>query len=159
VGRWTLIAVLALAVLPGCGSDEGDEATTEGETEIALTAQNGSGQDGAAVLTEIDESTTRVEITLSNPGPDSQPAHIHRGSCARLEPQPEYPLESVMDGSSTSQVNVPVDDLLGKGFAINVHKSDTEIETYVSCGDVASGPASTETSTEETETETDRYDY
>ena len=45
-------------------------------------------------------------------------AHIHRGSCENLDPQPEYPLENVVDGKSTTEVNVAVEDLVDKGFAI-----------------------------------------
>ena len=33
-------------------------------------------------------------------------------------------------------MNVAVEDLVDKGFAINVHKSAEEVQVYVSCGDI-----------------------
>jgi hypothetical protein len=151
--RRILIGACALALLAGCGSDDENEATSEGEIQIALTQQSGSAQTGVATLTEVNESTTRVDIDMTPAqGGESQPAHIHRGDCLRLEKQPEYPLESVMDGKSTSEVNAPVDELMGGGFAINVHKSDAEIDTYVACGEIASGSGAPEPDPAETET-------
>ena len=155
MARLILIAICSLTLLAGCGSDEGNEATSEGPIEIGLSQQSGSAQSGVATLTEVNESTTRVEIDMT-PGEARQPAHIHRGDCARLDPQPEYPLESVVDGKSTSEVNAPVDELVGGGFAINVHKSDAEIETYVACGEVSSSPGAAEPEPGETETTEDQ---
>jgi hypothetical protein len=155
MAKWVVIALLGLAVLAGCGSGDDEEATSEGEMQVTLTAQNDSGQDGTAVLAEIDDSTTRVEITVANSGDEPQPAHIHRGSCDRLDPQPQYPLSNVVEGESTSEVNTSLEDLAGQGFAINVHKSEAEAQTYVACGDIGSSPGGTETGETETgETET-----
>jgi hypothetical protein len=152
MARLVVIALLGLTLLAGCGSDDDGEATSEGETQVALTAQNDSGQEGTAVLAEIDDSTTRVEITVANSGGEPQPAHIHRGSCHHLDPQPEYPLSNVVDGKSTSEVDVSLEELQNGEFAINVHKSEAEAQTYVACGDIASGPGGTETGEGETET-------
>lgn len=151
MARWLLITVLGLTLLAGCGSDEDDEATAENQIEISLSQQSGSAQSGKATLSELNETTTRVEIEMT-PGGPRQPAHIHRGDCAKLEQQPEYPLESVADGRSTTDVNAKLDDLLGGGFVINVHKSDTEIETYVACGEISTSPGAPEPEPGETET-------
>jgi hypothetical protein len=151
--RRLTIAFAAVALLAGCGSDEENEATSEGEIQVSLTQQGGSAQTGIATLTEVNENTTRVEIDMTPAqGGESQPAHIHRGDCVKLEPQPEYPLESVQDGKSSSDVNAPIDELMGGGFAINVHKSDAEIETYVACGEISSSPGAPEPEPGETET-------
>jgi hypothetical protein len=131
------LVVLALA---GCGGGDDGEETT-----VALAEQNGSGQSGEVVLTAVDGSTTRVEISIGNPPGDPQPAHIHKGSCADLDPQPEYPLENVTGGGSTTEVQAALDELDGGGFAINVHKSESELETYVACGDIGSTPGGTQT--------------
>lgn len=150
--RWLVAALLGVTLLAACGSDDADEPTAEGQTEIALTAQSGSGQSGEAVLSEVDASTTRVEITLANPPAEPQPAHIHRGDCEDLEPQPEYPLESVADGKSTTEVNAKLDDLLGGGFAINVHESELQVDMYVACGELSASPgAEPATTTEDSE--------
>ena len=54
---------------------------------------------------------------------ETQPAHIHKGSCAKLDPTPAYALADVKDGASTSTVDVKLDDLRHGAFAINVHES------------------------------------
>ena len=127
-----LLVFAATLLLAGCGGD--DELS--GSVNMPLVTQNDSGQDGEATLSEVDSDTTRVVLEVENPSADPQPAHIHRGSCENLDPQPEYPLENVVDGKSTTEVNVAVEDLVDKGFAINVHKSADEVQVYVSCGDI-----------------------
>ena len=132
--RTALVLVFAATlVLAGCG---GDDDEFSGDVGVPLVAQNDSGQDGEATLSEVDSETTRVVLEVENPSVEAQPAHIHRGSCENLDPQPAYGLENVVDGKSTTEVNVAIDDLVDKGFAINVHKSAEEAEVYVSCGDI-----------------------
>jgi hypothetical protein len=76
-------------------------------------------------------------LTLANsPAGVVQPAHIHEGTCANLDPAPRYPLQSVTDGRSETVVDVPLSELLAGQFAINVHKSQEEISTYVACGEI-----------------------
>ena len=103
----------------------------------AIAAQNGSGELGTVTLTAMGEKT-RVDVALAN-GPDTtpQPAHIHPGTCAKLDPKPKYPLTTVVDGTSTTMVDAPMSALVAGGFAVNVHKSTTEIPVYVSCGDLS----------------------
>ena len=103
----------------------------------ALAAQNGSGELGTVTLTSVGNKT-RVDIALAGaPAGVSQPAHIHDGSCAKLNPQPHYPLATVLDGISTSLVDVPMAQLTAGGFAVNVHKSTSDIPAYVACGDLS----------------------
>jgi hypothetical protein len=128
-----LLLLATILTLGGCGGD-GDEFS--GSLGIELAAQNDSGQDGEASLSEVDSDTTRVEVEMGNPPGNPQPAHIHRGSCENLDPNPAYPLENVVDGKSTTEVDVAVEDLVGKGFAVNVHKSADEAQVYVACGDI-----------------------
>ena len=134
-------AILFLGVLAflaaGCGGDGGDEgsAAGDGSVTVQLSEQNGSGESGTATLT-ADGDKTRVEVDLSNGTSTPQPAHIHEGSCADLNPQPEYPLQNVVDGKSSSTVSASLDDLKSEAYAINVHKSQSDLMTYVSCGDI-----------------------
>jgi hypothetical protein len=131
--RSALILVFAATlVLAGCGGDE----EFGGDVAVPLVTQNDSGQDGEATLSEVNSDTTRVVLEVSNPPGDPQPAHIHRGSCENLDPQPAYGLENVVDGKSTTEVKVATEDLVGKGFAVNVHKSADEAQVYVACGDI-----------------------
>jgi uncharacterized lipoprotein YajG len=128
-----VLAFAATLILAGCG---GDDDELSGDVSMPLVSQNDSGQDGEATLSEVDSETTRVVLEVENPSVEPQPAHIHRGSCENLDPEPAYGLENVVDGKSTTEVNVAVEDLVDKGFAINVHKSADEVQVYVACGDI-----------------------
>jgi hypothetical protein len=104
---------------------------------IDLGAQNNSGETGTATLTP-EGRKTKVAIELSNtPAGVAQPAHIHKGTCADLDKAPKWKLEPVKDGKSTTMVPVSLKTLLKDKTAINVHKSPTEIQAYVACGDIA----------------------
>jgi hypothetical protein len=128
-----VLAFAAALVLAGCG---GDDDEFGGTLAVPLVTQNDSGQEGEATLSEVSSDTTRVVLEVENPPGDPQPAHIHRGSCENLDPEPAYGLENVVEGKSTTEVNVAIEDLVGKGFAVNVHKSADEAQVYVACGDI-----------------------
>ncbi len=89
----------------------------------------------------------------------SHPAHIHKGTCDQLDPNPASPLNNVelkMNDSKDEKANAPVgvltaaqvgvsitedgeykwDDMLAESHAINVHESDANIQNYIACGDV-----------------------
>lgn len=121
-------AVLAFA-LPASAADPAHRIFT-------LAAQNGSGEAGTVTLTPMGDET-RVEIALTgSPNDTPQPAHVHAGTCAKLDPKPTYPLASVVDGYSSTVLKVPAAKLMSGDFAVNVHKSTAEIPKYVSCGDL-----------------------
>jgi hypothetical protein len=143
-GTQLAVALAAAALLAaGCGGTEPSEASGDGAADsegktvtIMLDAQNDSGESGTATLT-ADGRQTAVVLALENPVSDSpQPAHIHEGTCAELDPAPAYPLANVVDGASESTVDVPLEELENGSFAINVHKSEAEAEVYVSCGTI-----------------------
>jgi LPXTG-motif cell wall-anchored protein len=110
---------------------------------IAMMEQNDSGQSGTATLSLNEDGTALVvEINISSSTDEPQPAHIHAGTCANLDPKPLIPLESVVNGHSVTVI--PIDSgAMGMGttegeeFAINVHKSAAEAKIYVACGDIA----------------------
>ena len=103
---------------------------------VKLGAQNKSGESGTAKLTPEGDKT-KVEISLKGaPKGASQPAHVHEGSCAQLDPKPKYGLANVVDGKSSTEVPVKMDELMGGNLAINVHKSAEDVKTYVACGDI-----------------------
>jgi hypothetical protein len=117
---------------------ETSDIVTEAEVSIDLGEQNASGQSGTATLSPNEDGTVHVSLEISNPPAEAQPAHIHQGTCAELDPAPAFPLESVVNGTSESDVDVSLQDLLDavEGYAINVHKSDAEADVYVACGDI-----------------------
>jgi Cu/Zn superoxide dismutase len=103
---------------------------------VRLAQQNKSGETGTARLTAQGDQT-KVEISLKGaPKGVPQPAHIHEGTCAKLDPKPKQGLENVVDGKSTTTVPVKLDELLKGRNAINVHKSTDDIKTYVACGNI-----------------------
>ena len=144
-----LSAALALALaLAGCGAD--DEAAGGGDAvTVELAEQNGSGQSGTATLTAAGDGATEVVIELNEGTADPQPAHIHAGTCADLDPQPKYPLDGVVDGGSRTTVQAPLSELRNGRLAINVHKSEAEIQTYVACGDIGGASGSEQPASDE----------
>jgi len=112
-------------------------AAKEMPLTIHLEAQNNSGETGTATLTP-EGKKTKVVIELSNtPAGVAQPAHIHEGTCAKLDKAPKWKLEAVKNGKSTTMVPASLQTILKDKTAINVHKSPDEIQVYVACGDIA----------------------
>jgi uncharacterized protein YceK len=138
--KWFLLMLAVLALLTGCGSDNGSSGSSNSdEMTVDLAAQNGSSESGTATLTAVG-GKTKVVVDLDNPPMGTpQPAHIHKGSCKDLDPNPAYGLQNVVGGMSTTEVDEPLKDLEKGSYAINVHKSGAEIKTYVACGDIGSG--------------------
>jgi len=133
--RFLLLTVLVLG-LAACGGDDGDDEAAGGDTvTVELAEQNGSGESGTATLTAEGEQT-RVALDLSNPASDSQPAHIHAGTCANLDPAPAFALPNVENGSSEATVDVTLDELTSGDYAVNVHKSNDEADVYVACAEI-----------------------
>jgi len=107
--------------------------------EVKLEPQNSSGESGTATLTKAGENQTKVVVEVKGaPAGVSQPMHIHKGTCANLDPKPAYPLSPVVNGKSETTVNASLDSLEKGGYAINGHKSAQEAKTYVFCGPISS---------------------
>jgi hypothetical protein len=120
-------AVILAAGLPTAAADE--------HRVFAVAAQNNSGETGTVTLTAMGDKT-RVDVAIVGAPEGAQPAHIHEGTCAKLDPKPKYGLTVVTDGYSTTVVDVPIAKLTAGGMVVNVHKSTTELPTYVACGDI-----------------------
>ena len=120
-------ALLALA-LPAAAADPTHRV-------FPITVQNGSGESGTVTLTPVGDKT-RVDLAIVGAPADAQPVHVHPGSCAKLDPKPKYPLSAVIDGYSTTMLDVPIGQLTSGDFAVNVHKSTSELAKYVACGDL-----------------------
>jgi Cu/Zn superoxide dismutase len=151
-GVAVLLAALAIAA---CGDDDEGDATTaesqddaaqtaestsetvgDGEVTFELAEENGSGESGTATMTPVGQRT-RIVLSLENPTTDSQPAHVHQGSCGpTLDPEPFIGLQNVIDGESETVVNTTMSELTGGGLAINIHQSNSALDQYVACGDM-----------------------
>lgn len=121
------------------GAGEGSQAT------VTLVPQNGSNETGVVTLSETKAGL--VVTVTTNVAPDSpQPAHIHKGSCAKLDPAPAFPLKTITKGtdsmgapkgvSTTTLTDVTLAQLESGQYAVNVHKSVPEAKVYVACGDI-----------------------
>jgi|HubBroStandDraft_1064217.scaffolds.fasta_scaffold315768_2 hypothetical protein len=140
----TLTSVLFTGVLVTLGASVAVADTMMAASKpltVTIKAQNGSGESGTATLTQ---SGANVVVTLALKGgaAAAQPAHIHTGTCAKLNPAPKYPLTNVVNGASTTTLkDMKLSALETGGFAINVHKSTADIKTYVACGDIPKASA------------------
>lgn len=120
------------------GDEEGEMEKEPTTLQVKLNEQNASGQGGQAVIVQVGTSTLRVIVNLAGKPPlEAEPAHIHVGSC----PNPgavKYPLTNVDKGASLTDIpNLTIAQLLSElPLAINVHKSATDLKTYVACGDI-----------------------
>jgi hypothetical protein len=103
---------------------------------VELQAMNNSGETGIATLMPEGKQTKVIVEIFNEPTGVAQPAHIHLGTCNKLNKAPKWPLESVKEGRSITVVPVSIDTILREKTAINVHKSAAEIGVYVSCGNI-----------------------
>jgi hypothetical protein len=107
------------------------------DVTVTLGPQNSSGQSGTATLSDVGGNKTKVVIAVSGqPANVPQPVHIHKGTCAQLDPAPAYGLTTLADGKSETVIDQPLSTLQRERFAINGHKSAQEANTYVFCGDI-----------------------
>ncbi|MHB1668247.1 MAG: hypothetical protein ACYCSR_05310 [Thiomonas sp.] len=128
---------LALAfVLAGFAAAPAFAAMKEKPVKVELAAQNSSGETGYAMLYPHGAKTKVIVHLKGAPKGVTQPDHIHKGTCANLDPKPAYVLKPVVGGKSVTMVNASLSDLLKEPMAINVHASPTDLKKYVACGDI-----------------------
>ncbi len=124
------VFLLPVAATSALAQDK-DKALT-----VKLNEQHGSGESGTATIA-VKGDKTEITIKLSGvPQGTAQPAHIHAGTCAKLDPKPKIPLQNVVNGTSTTTLDMNAKEVLAGGGAINVHKSAQDVKTYVACGDL-----------------------
>ena len=114
-----------------------DNAMSAHSMTINLGAQNGSKQDGQAFLSDT-PAGLRIKLQVKNePAGAVEPAHIHQGTCAQLNPAPWKPLSNVVGGLSVTTISkLTLADLKKAHYAINIHQSAANLKHYVSCGDL-----------------------
>jgi hypothetical protein len=129
IGAALLVAVTAQSPAPA-------PAARKLPMQIRLAEQNKSGETGTATLFDGAKGLI-VRLRMNGAGDVDQPAHIHKGTCEKLDPKPAYALNSVHDGKSEKTVDgVTLAQLEKAPFAINVHKSTKEVPVYVACGNI-----------------------
>lgn len=129
VGR---LAGLAISIaLTACTGQTAEETLT-----VELMPLNGSGVTGSVRLASVEADRTLVEIEVDPSGNPDMPAHIHPGTCTELTPQPAYPLANVIDGRSSTEVPASLDELLAGELAVNLHRSNMQLDVYTACVDL-----------------------
>ncbi len=132
-----VIAVTCAALLSPVAAQD------DGRLTIPLNENENSGVSGTATLAAEGENT-RVSLELSgDPVTGDHPSHIHTGTCADFDPDPLYPLTTVIldevsdEGESDTTVeDVALDDLLDDDHVILVHPSAEELYPEWVCGDI-----------------------
>ena len=137
-----VIAVAAAALaLPALATPnamhEAHNAMSKSGLNINMGQLNKSKQDGTATVKDVSGGVWVKVSVYNEPKGASEPAHIHKGTCAKLDPAPFKPLSNIVNGTSTTTIKgITVAELKKAHFAINVHKSASELTHYVSCGDL-----------------------
>jgi len=126
----TTALLLVAALVAGCAS------AAPRSKQLPLETLNDSGVTGNVTMTAIGDQRTLVELEVDPAGHASMPAHIHPGTCDDLVSQPKYPLENVVDGVSVTEVPASLDELLRGGVAVNLHRSNEEMQIYTACVDL-----------------------
>ena len=133
----TAAAICAQALAAPNTMNHVTNAFSKHSLTINLGAQNNSKQDGQAFLNDT-AAGLKIKIQVKNePAGASEPAHIHEGTCAKLNPAPWKPLSNVVNGVSVTTIpGLTLAQLKKAHYAINVHESASNLKHYVSCGDI-----------------------
>ena len=100
---------------------------------LPLFEQGASGKTGIAVMTGNDRTTNLVLMDSPITYATVEPAHIYTGTCDDLGGV-VYALNGVLDGSSTTALDVPLSKLQQGTYVINLHKSVAAISSFIACG-------------------------
>src|SRR5947209_13612316 len=103
-----------------------------------LSINIGPGRDeasgtGTATLSAVGNQT-RVVLNVSGTNPEML-AHIHADACPGVGAVIS-PLTNPVNGQSTTTIDAPLATVLAQGRSINLHKSPTDGNTYVGCGNL-----------------------
>lgn len=111
------------------------KAETSKEVTLAAVAGSKTTQNGSAVLEE-EGGKVVVTVKVAPVLQGAQPAHFHTGTCAKPG-DVVYPLKDVVNGMSTTTLDVSMKELTAKlPLILNVHKSAAEVAVYTACGEV-----------------------
>jgi plastocyanin len=122
--------------------------------------------------TRIGSVVALAALALLSPGLAAQddeaevhPAHIHSGTCAELgdvvvpltdvahvagDAETSGAASAIPVKGSVTVVDMPLQEIIDGGHAINIHLSAEEIDTYIACGDIG-GAVTTDEGEEESE--------
>lgn len=114
-------------------------ATAPRSAVIAIKAVGNWPQAGTATLTDMPGNNTKIDIALAGKSNDkSLPTAIYVGTCATQNAQVQYALSPVVNGRSTTTLNVNIGALLDKSpQAIKIKRDQTDATLpYAACGEL-----------------------
>jgi hypothetical protein len=111
-------------------------SSSSAAAQQAVTVRIGPGRDeasgaGTATLT-AQGNRTQVVVRVAATNPEML-AHIHEDVCPGVGAV-AFPLQNVVNGTSTTMIDAPLSQVLQQGKSINLHKSPAEAGIYVGCG-------------------------
>jgi len=130
-----ILAALALGLASALGIAAHVQAQ---EQSIAANVEslNNSGISGAVRLIETAPGKLRVEARVTGAGAGPQPMHIHDGTCNDMNPEPKIPLTNVVNGASTTELDLSLRQLFATPHVIYLHKSPEELPVMVACANI-----------------------
>lgn len=147
------VATMTLMMVACAGRNDGQIATTAepapdagtepvaGDRDVVLAPSPGFEVEGDADVEALDQGT-RVDIDVRGAASNSMlPWHLHEGACGSGgaivgDPAAYPPLAVDLDGTASSEADLAMALTPGADYHLNVHKSPSELETIVACGEV-----------------------
>jgi hypothetical protein len=119
------------------GDGTGGAQVAEDRASLPLSGIDDNGVTGIVSLTQLSDEQTDVIIQLSGDAiTGSHIAHLHLGTCDDLADEGTIDLAEIdSSGLSQTTVDVPFTDLLEGGYAVNVHQSEEDYDTWLVCGE------------------------
>lgn len=111
-------------------------------TEVVIAAAPGFEVEGNAAVRELEGGRTGVTIEIRGAASEAMlPWHLHEGVCGSGgaivgDPAAYPPLAAGLDGSASGEATIDVALSPGADYHVNVHKSPSETETIIACGDL-----------------------
>ena len=103
---------------------------------INFQPKGGSSITGGAILTDLGDGELAVTIGVVAAGiTEPMPAHLHGSLCITPDSGILFPLSDLTAGASNTVIKTGLDDMLGSGHSIDIHKSPTD-DTVVACADI-----------------------
>ena len=139
--------VLVCLVAGACASNSQSEAdkdpisATAGDWSATISPRSNSTVRGEVKLqSAVVGSAAKITITGGTPGA-VHPWHVHTGTCDKtggiVGSVGNYPVLTIgADGSASANAAIGSSLAEGSAYAVNVHRSPTDMGTIVGCGDL-----------------------
>lgn len=106
---------------------------------VSLKAIGDWKQSGTVTLTDLPGNQTKIDISLGGTAPKvTQPAAIYAGTCATQSAEVQYPLNPVVNGKSSTTLDVNITAILDKtAQALKVRRDPVDGKLpYAVCGEL-----------------------